>query len=238
MTTCTICATPQPPTADTYACTACTYQLAAWLREIPEQLPRLREALVPGSRPAQGHATAHPAPGTPLCLDVADLLLHHAGTGGAPPTGPPEDQTGHLPITTTLHRCATAIAATHPAARRDRHGTQRITRCTTPAPRHGTTPTAWCAWLLAYLPYATTQPTITDLHHDLRQLIDRIRAITRTNPGTRTLAAPCPRCQTCALVQTDGSWHVACRTCRHRLSRDEYASYSHALATALDPTRP
>lgn len=229
---CTICHTRPTEGPTTHACTACLGQLADWLTEIPRHLPYLQASLQHDRRPAQGSTGGRAHSPAPLRLDVLSLL---AAGSPVPLDDPHGDQTGHLPITPLLHGWAQRIASTHPAARRDHHGTARIDPCTAAAPRHGLDITAWCTWLTAYLPYAAGWPWIVHLYDDLARLVAAIRAITHTTPRRRTLAAPCPRtdCQAWALSELEWSETITCEACGARMTQAEYAAYAAAVLHAL-----
>jgi hypothetical protein len=49
------------------------------------------------------------------------------------------------------------------------------------------------------------------------------------------LWSPCPRCQTLALRREEGSPHVDCGRCGHRMNMDQYDQLAGVLASAYEP---
>lgn len=227
---CAICArTLRPTEQDGYACTACIHRIRSWYTEIPRQLPLLQASLQPDVIPRRGQVggTGRAHAPVPLRLDVLDLL----GPGQILPLDDPHgDQSAGIPLTPLLRGWARYTAAEYPAVWQDKHGTQHIGPCEDAVPRRGTDTTAWCTWLIRYLPYAATRPWIRELHDQLQDTIARVRRITATRPGRRPLAAPCPACKCCALVETDGEWDITCEVCGHRLDRDAYDELADSIA--------
>lgn len=228
---CTICPRAlQEAEADRHACQACVYQLRTWLRQLPTELPLLHAELQPSGQPGQGHTTGRAHSPAPLRMDVLDLLGPGSPVILADPYG---DQTGGVPITPMLYGWARYIASEHPAVRRDRHGTVQIAPCEGAASHDGSSPAAWCSWLLRYLPYAVTRPWISTFHQELEDLMCRVQAITGTAVRTRRMLAPCPACQMFALVAKDGEWKIHCQACPHTMDRDAYALHCRAVLPPL-----
>lgn len=61
------------------------------------------------------------------------------------------------------------------------------------------------------------------LHERVARIAGRVEHVTR-------LPAPCPRCQTTALVRVSGQENITCQCCRAILRPDEYASLVNVLA--------
>ncbi|MEY2249257.1 hypothetical protein AB8A21_41150, partial [Streptomyces sp. BF23-18] len=156
----------------------------------------------------------------PVDLRVLSLL----GRGRYDPTGPDDD--GTPPITATLGAWAGHIAYHYPAATRDPYGVARTRPCDQARPTHGETITGWCAWLLAYLPFTLTLPAAADLHQGLGDLVRQLRTLTHTTPSHHPRAAPCPACDLCTLVKTDGRWHIHCLDCGHQMTHDDYDQHA------------
>ena len=226
---CAVCHGRMPDATDLYACEACGYRLRCMLRELPKHVPLLEALLRPGSGlPGRGGAGRAHSP-MPVRPDVLDLL----GPGHVVVLEDPHgDQSAGVPITPLLYGWARYIAYNHPAVGRDRHGTVQVQPCDGAHSRGGTV-AAWCSWLIAYLPYAVTQPWVDEMYRQLEELLDRVRAKTGTRPGRSRKDAPCPACSCFALVETDGEWHIMCEACAHKLTRAEYARHHAAVVPAL-----
>ncbi|WP_329615036.1 hypothetical protein OG244_19545 [Streptomyces brevispora] len=220
--TCDICHHHAP--AGCYLCDGCAYRMHTWLREIPRHLPLLQDLLRPDTGPAQRGGSGRAHSPLPVRLDVLDLLGPGHVVALPDPLG---DQSAGVPLAPLLYGWARYLAADLPSVRRDEHGTIRIEPCTGPVARHGSSITAWCSWLDAYLPYAVTRPWVADMHEQLENALQRIRRITHTKPRRRLMDAPCPAsdCQAFALVEKDDELHISCEACGHRLTPDEYAAH-------------
>lgn len=216
--------------SDRYACQACVYQLRAWLRHLLAEIAELRAQLQPSGQPGQGHSTGRAHSPAPLRLDVLNLLGPGSPVLLADPHG---DQTGGLAITPVLYAWAWCIAAEHPVAYRDQYGTVQIAPCEGAASHRGTSPEAWCAWLLRYLPYAITRPWVGGMHEEIGDIVDRLQAITGTAVRTRRMLAPCPACSMFALTATDGDWLIKCQACPETLDRDAYAEHCRVVLPPL-----
>ncbi|MGW7195528.1 hypothetical protein [Streptomyces chryseus] len=229
MSRCAICT--RPAADEHHACATCVRQLQAWLREIPRQLPLLQASLRPETAAHTGRtggaAYAH-AP-LPLRLDVLSLL----GPGHPVPTADPYgDFQGAVPIASLLYGWAHYLAGDMPAVARDTHGTVHISPCEAAAPRHGTSVTAWCHWLTAYLPHAARRPWVRDLHHQLQDLTTHIRRITHAEPQRHPKTAPCPHCEAFALVEID--WQgICCEACGQHLEPEQYAAHAATVLAVL-----
>lgn len=226
---CTVCHARLPDGAEVYACEACAYRLRAMLLELPRQVALLAALLQPGSGlPGRGSGRAHSP--MPVRLDVMDLLGPGHVVVLADPHG---DQAAGIPITPLLYGWARYLAASVPSVTRDRHGTIRIQPCDGPWSRRGSDAAAWCRWLIGYLPYAVTQSWISDMYQQIEDLIWRVRGKTDRRPRRISRSAPCPECSCFALVSTEGEPHIACESCGHRLTADEYKAHSEAVLPAL-----
>ncbi|MDX3024053.1 hypothetical protein [Streptomyces acidiscabies] len=226
-TTCTIC--PRTAPEDTYACPACLDDIRGWLTELPRQAKLLAEFLVPGTGAARGRIGGTGRATAPLPVDLRVLVL--LAPGHPVPVGAPEDNhDSTVPIRAFLTGWADHFASTYPAVLHhpDDHHAPR------PKPSDHTL-TGWCHWLTACLPYVASHPPttdvhmITDLHHQLRALVHRIRDLTHTVPHTHPLTAPCPHCQAFGLVTTDGHHLIRCTLCDHTLTPDTYDTHVAAL---------
>jgi hypothetical protein len=229
MTTCGVC--PRTAPDGQHLCLVHTGELRGWLTEIPVQARLLAEEfVVPSGRPAQGRlgGTGHATAPVPVDLRVLVLL----GPGRYDPEGPDDD--GQAPIVATLGAWAGHIAYQYPATHRDPYGTAYTRPCEQAVPRRGETIPGWCAWLSAYLPYALTLPLAADLHRALDTLVRRLRTLTHSTPKQHPRAAPCPVCDLCTLVRTDGRWHIHCLDCGHQMTPDRYDQHA---ATFLQSTR-
>jgi hypothetical protein len=230
LTRCAICHGPLPDFSDAYGCDACAYRLRALLLELPRHMPLLAELLQPGSGlPGRGGVGRAHSP-MPVRLDVMDLL----GPGHVVVLDDPHgDQSAGVPITPLLYGWARYIAQAHSSVLRDRHGTVRVQPCDGPYSHRGSDAVAWCHWLVAYLPYALTQPWIVDMYHQLEDLIWRVRAKTDRRPQRTTRNAPCPACEAFALVSVEGEPLITCEGCGHKLTPSEYRTHSEAVLPAL-----
>lgn len=227
MSSCTIC--PRTAPDSDHLCQLHAGELRGWLTELPRQA-RLLEQFVgaEGGRPSQGRLGGTGRAHAPMPVDLRVLVL--LGPGRYDPTGVDDD--GTPPIRAVLDAWAGHITYRYPAVGRDPYGTARTQPCVQAWPSQGATITGWCAWLLAYLPFALTLPEAADLHHQLGDLIHRIRDLTHAQPRRHPMAAPCPACDTCALVRTDGQWDITCTDCGHHLTPDAYAQHTaHLLHT-------
>jgi hypothetical protein len=221
MTACPVC--PRTAPDGQHLCQLHAGELRGWLTELPHQA-RLLEAFVaadgdldPGRRGTTGRAHA------PLPVDLRVLVL--LGPGRYDPV-PGTDDDGEAPIAAVLGAWAGHITYQHPAAERDPYGTARTQPCEQASPRHGETIPGWCAWLTAYLPYALTLPLAADYHRQIGDLVRRLRNLTHTTPQQHPRAAPCPVCDLCTLVRTDGRWHIHCLDCGHQMSPDQYDQHA------------
>lgn len=234
MNACPLC--PRTAPDGQHLCQLHASELRGWLAELPRQERLLSLFLAPTGSPAQGRlgGTGRATAPVPVDLRVLNLLI---GPGHYDPV-PGSDDEGEAPIAAVLGAWAGHIAYHYPAAHRDRHGTARTQPCQQAVPRRGETIRGWCTWYDAYLPYALTLPLAADLHRALDTLIRRIRSLTHTNPQQHPRAAPCPACDLCTLVRTDGRWHIHCLDCGHQLTPDQYdqhaAAYLAARQTDID----
>ncbi|MEU5111690.1 hypothetical protein AB0G64_09340 [Streptomyces longwoodensis] len=232
--TCLACRRRDTPD-EHHLCPLCVGDLRDWLAEIPDQARLLAEFVAPGGRqPAGRHGgTGRAHAPAPVDLRVLTLL----GPGRYDPV-PGSDDDGTAPLLAVLDAWAGHIAYHHPAVTRDPHGTAHVRPCEQAWPAAGATVTGWCAWLTAYLPYALTLPVAGDLHRQIGDLVQRLRGLTHSAPRDHPQAAPCPRCDTFALVRTDGQWGIRCRACGHHLepaAYDEHAAaflHTHQTTTA------
>lgn len=227
MTVCAVC--PHTAPDHQHLCQLHAGELRGWLTELPNQARLLSAFLAPAGAPragrlgGSGRATAP----VPVDLRVLNLLV---GPGRFDPTGPDDD--GEPPIAAVLGAWAGHIAYHYPAVTRDPHGTARTQPCEQARPVRGETITSWCHWLTAYLPFALTLPLAADLHRALADLVHRIRGLTHAAPGRHPLAAPCPECDTCALVRTDGQWEITCTACGHQIDPEAYHQHAAAVLHA------
>lgn len=215
MTACAICHRTSTPGA--YACTACTRHLRATLTELRHQLVLLRAMLTPGASPRAGSVTGGRATAPlPARLDVLSLL---GPAPRGPIRGPRDDQTGPMPMLAVLQDWAQHTAREHATvAQRPRWPTLgTIEDC--------------LDYLTARLAWACTQPWIADLAADLTDLRRRVRAITRTQPRTRRLQAPCA-CGAFGLTETDWAEYIECAVCERLFTVGEYRAHA---ATVLPP---
>ncbi|MEH0547305.1 hypothetical protein QA802_30730 [Streptomyces sp. B21-105] len=232
MTACTVC--PRTAPDGHHLCPLCADDIRGWLAELPHQTELLQEFLTPSAAAPQGRTGGTGRAHAPLPVDLRVLVL--LGPGHPGPVGDPDDDTDTtVPIRALLAGWAGHIAYTYPAVHRDPHGTAHTRPCEHAQPARADI-AAWCAWLTAYLPYALTLPAAAGLHHQLGDLLHRIRSLTHTEPRSHPRAAPCPQCDEFALVRTDGRWHIHCTDCGHTLTPDAYgqhaAAFLHTTQTA------
>lgn len=227
MTSCAIC--PRTAPDGQRLCLVHSGELRGWLTELPRQTRLLAAELAPPSSPPAGRTGAGRAH-APVPVDLRVLVL--LGPGRYDPV-PNTDDDGQAPITATLGAWAGHIAYHYPSLgwhpHRDPDTTLYVQPCEQAAPAHGETITGWCNWLTAYLPFALTLPIADELHHGLGDLIHRIRSLTHASPRQHPQAAPCPQCDACALVRTDGHWHITCQLCGHTLEPEEYNTHAAAV---------
>lgn len=233
MASCTTC--PRSAPDGHHACVTCTQELRGWLAELPQQLPLLRLALLPESRPKQGRigGTGSATASVPLNLNALNLL---APGWPEPPADPYGDTTGPVPIGPLLAGWAGFIAYEHAAVTRDAHGTVHVQPCDGAHSTRGATVAGWCHWLTAYLPYAITRPWIRDLHRQLGDLVYRIRELTHAVAHRHRKDAPCPVCEAFDLVEVDGQWGITCETCGEHLEPEQYTAHAKAFLDTY--TRP
>lgn len=89
----------------------------------------------------------------------------------------------------------------------------------------------------AYLTEALAPPY--GLAHARRtlSLTGALRERLGLNPLVHNLAAPCPRCNTRALIRRDGDDHVSCRLCGQGWPERHYALLSRLLVAEADEVR-
>lgn len=220
MTACALC--PRTAPDGQRLCLVHAGELRGWLTEIPQQGRLLAQFLVPSGQPAAGRLGGTGRATAPVPVDLRVLVL--LGPGRYDAVGADDD--GQAPIAATLGAWAGHIAYHHPAPIRDPHGTAYLHPCDQAVPRHGETITGWCAWLTAYLPYALTLPLAAGLHQALADLTSYLRSLTHTSPRQHPRAAPCPACDLCTLVRTDGRWHIHCLDCGHQMTPDQYDQHA------------
>lgn len=208
------------------ACGTCRRDLEHALATLPSLVPLLDLLLERGGRPPEGSRGSGRAEAPiPPRLDVLTLI----GPGNpTPPIDEPEGG-GVIPVLPLLSGWAHYIAQQHRAGWRGLDDTVRVEPAAA-IPRHGTTVAGWCTWLLAYLPYALTQPWTDELHHQLLDLLARCERITGTPAGT-IHDAPCPHCNLCALVQ-HGHTGAMCEACGERVTTAQYTT----AAAAANPS--
>lgn len=228
MSSCPIC--PRTAPDGQHLCQLHAGEIRGWLTELPRQAALLEAFVAPPGRPTQGRlgGTGRAHAPVPVDLRVLNLLI---GPGHYDPI-PDSDDDGEPPIAAVLGAWAGHIAYHYPATTRDPYGTARMHPCQQAIPTRGETIPGWCAWLLAYLPYALTLPLAADLHRHLDDLIHRVRSLTHDEPRRHPQGAPCPKCDTFALVRTDGEWETVCTSCGHRMEPDAYAEHAAAFLKA------
>lgn len=197
------------------ACGRCEHRIRGWLRELPRQLPLLEASLQHDRGPAQGttHGGRAHSP-LPVRQDVLTLL--GPGATGAVHDAD-RDQTGPLPITTTLTSWVQLVAE-------ERH---------LPGPTGHPTVRQLTQWLATHLDWATGQPWIAELHQELAELLARVRRITHTEPQRHPQDAPCPSCHAFALIEEDWQPYIECTLCELLLTPQEYADHAKRVMPAL-----
>lgn len=65
-------------------------------------------------------------------------------------------------------------------------------------------------------------------------LHDQVTALAGRTHRAERLGAPCPQCQRVALERQEGSGHVDCACCGHRMPLDRYEQHASVLATAYE----
>jgi Zn ribbon nucleic-acid-binding protein len=235
MSMCTVCRRTAPD--GQHICPAHAADLRAWLAELPGLVDDLAEFIAPAGRPHQGRLGGTGRAHSPAPVDLRVLAL--LGPGHAQPPSDDPDAGGTIPIRALLDAWCGRLAYDHPAVWRDRHGTAHTAPCEAYRAVGGRTITGWCAFLTAYLPYATTRPWIGELHHQLGDLVAHIRDLTHITPRRHPREAPCPRCEAFRLTTTDGQPDVQCNACGHRMSTEDYtqhaADFHHSLTRAETP---
>lgn len=228
---CAICSRPLVAGTQAHACPACVKDTRGLLAAITAELPELQECLRLGAAPAGGRSVGRAHAPLPLRLDTLNLL----GPGVATPwTDTAGDQVQGIPLVPLLRWWADYIGAQHIAAWRFA-GTQYSAPCSG-AITHGRDAAAWCRWLSAYLWIAAAQPWIRQLHDDLAEALEGVRAITRTEPQRHRRLAPCPACDSIAMVAVDGEWEVKCEVCGHRMDPAAYDAHAAAVLPRLTTT--
>jgi Zn ribbon nucleic-acid-binding protein len=216
------CATPDcgRPRDTKSLCHRCTGRLTAQLHELQWQLPHLRACLYPDRSPTTGtiHGGRAHSP-LPARADVLNLL--GAGSNSATLDDPYSeargDQDGPIPIDTMLRGWAEMLAA-------------HIRLAPTPWRRPGHT---WVAWHIAYLPWTITAEWAGLFHHELTDVLTRVRAITHTEPQRHLQDAPCPSCQAFGLVDKDWANYIECVACGTLLTHAEYADHARRVLPGL-----
>lgn len=221
MSTCPLC--PRTAPDGQHLCQLHAGELRGWLGELPRQALLLEQFVAAGGQPPEGRLGGTGRAHAPLPVDLRVLVLLGPGRYDATPD---TDDDGEAPIVAVLGAWAGHIAYQYPAAHRDPHGTARTQPCEQASPRHGETIPGWSTWLLAYLPFALTLPVAAELHRQIGDLVRRIRNLTHTTPQQHPRAAPCPACDLCTLVRTDGRWHIHCLNCGHQLTPDQYDQHA------------
>lgn len=227
------------PSADSgrYMCRGCEYHLRSVLLQLVRtELRLLRAAMVPGGSRTEGSrfgGRAH-AP-LPANLNPLDLLGPGTPTLLEDPFG---EQTGGVPLGPMMVGWAETIAREHQLVVYRRHGTEYTVPCDGAAPRTGTRTDleAWCRWLAAYTPYVATRPWAAEMYRELDDALDRVRAITGTQPQRHHRFAPCPRCSMFGVVHTDGRWELDCEACGERIDPDVYARHAAEVLPSLTRT--
>lgn len=204
-----VCCLRRTAVPHTLACRTCAGEIVTALEELPHLALLLLLLREPGGRPAtgsRGGGRAH-AP-LPVREDVLTIL----GPGN-PHTHAPEDPdaNGVIPLMALLSGWAWFIAYEHRAGWRDQHGTVQVATAV-PAPRRHTV-AGWCTWLRAYTPFALTQPWAATLHDQLTALVARCERMTGPTHQRIPVAAPCPSCDTYALVPRLDGRGARCESC-------------------------
>lgn len=229
MTSCAVC--PRIAPDGQCLCLVHSGELRGWLAELPRQARLLAQELAPPGSPPAGRTGGRAHAPVPVDLRVLVLLA-----GGRYDPVPGTDDDGEAPIAATLGAWAGHIAYHYPSlgwhTDRDPAATLYVQPCERAVPAHGETITGWCAWLTRYLPFALTTPVAADLHRGLGDLIHRIRGLTHASPRQHPQAAPCPQCEACALVRTDGQWGITCQLCGHTLDPEEYDAHAATVLQA------
>jgi hypothetical protein len=228
VSSCPICLRTAPD--GQHLCPLHAGELRGWLTELPRQALLLEQFVAAAGRPAQGRLGGTGRATAPVPVDLRVLVL--LGPGRYDPTGIDDDENDGAPITAVLGAWAGHITYHYPAAARDPHGVARTQPCEQARPVHGETITGWCAWLLAYLPFALTLPIAPDLHQALDNLVHHIRDLTHATPHRHPQAASCPACGAFRLVAVDGQWEITCTSCGHKLEPDAYDQHAAAFLAA------
>ncbi|WP_329597776.1 hypothetical protein OIE43_18895 [Streptomyces pseudovenezuelae] len=226
MNACPIC--PRTTDDGLHLCPLHAAELRGWLAELPRQARLLAEFVTPTAQPAQGRLGGTGRATAPIPVDLRVLVL--LGPGRYDAIGPDDD--GTAPIAAVLGAWAGHIAYHYPAAARDPYGTAYTQPCAQARPVRGESITGWCTWLTAYLPFALTLPVAAELHRALESLVYRVRDITHAVPHRHPMTAPCPSCDTFALVRTDGQWGVSCTFCGHHMEPEAYDQHTAAVLHA------
>ncbi|MFJ9895259.1 hypothetical protein ACIQPR_18280 [Streptomyces sp. NPDC091280] len=223
MSSCPLC--PRTAPDGQHLCLVHSGELRGWLAEIPQQARLLEEFVAAAGRPAEGRLGGTGRAHAPLPVDLRVLVL--LGPGHPVPGGPvDDDEDTTVPIRVLLGSWAGHIAYGYPSAGRDAYGTARTQPCDQAWPTYGETVPGWCRWLLAYLPFTLTLPVAGEYHRQVGDLVRRLRNLTHTTPQQHPRAAPCPACDLCTLVRTDGRWDIHCLNCGHKLTPDQYDEHA------------
>lgn len=187
------------------ACIRCSHRMRGMLHEIGEQLPFLHASLRLDGAPAQGRSPGRAHAPLPVREDVLSLL------GPAAP-GPVRDalgdQRGSTPVLAVIHAWAEQLAADlghklGPYKIGDNH----------------------LGYLNTHLPFICVCSWAGELYAELAELIQVVRAITRTEPRKRAKDAPCPQCGSFALIEEDWQTYIECGTCAWLMTAEEYAAH-------------
>jgi hypothetical protein len=210
MTTCTICRRRDPSGAQ--ACAACQADLHGALTELRHQAPLLRASLQPGASPRAGTTTGGRATAPlPARLDVLSLL---GPAASGPVDGPRDDQTGPVPITAILRDWAHAVAD-------EQH-----------KPRPAGSIETHALYLRERLGWVCQQHWVVAFAGELQRVLQAVRGITRTEPRTRPLPAPCA-CGAFGLSLRDWAEHITCAVCGRYLTREQYDQHAAAVLPPL-----